>query len=187
MILEKLQEMQKGDRVFFGLDFCPESDYNSYRLNSDNMEAAMKYDPTETLAALNRLYKEMDEIYHLYAKKHNISDSALWLMYSLHESETLHTQREICTEWHYPPQTVNSVLKNLEKQGYIALEPVKGNHKTKVIVLTEKGKDLTEKVISPLIHAECRAIQGLKEEEQKALLSVTKKYADILRTEMTTE
>lgn len=28
------------------------------------------------LAEYNQLYKEMDEIYHLYAKKHGVSDTA---------------------------------------------------------------------------------------------------------------
>ena len=76
---------------------------------------------TDQLAAFNRLYKEMDEIYHIYAKKQGVSDAALWLMYSLYERDAGYTQRELCSAWHYPPQTVNSSLKNLEKQGLIAL------------------------------------------------------------------
>ena len=43
---------------------------------------------TDPLAVFNQVYKEMDEIYHLYAKQHGISDTALWLMYSLYQSET---------------------------------------------------------------------------------------------------
>ncbi len=37
------------------------------------------------LAAFNQIYKEMDEIYHSYARRHGISDAALWLLYSLCE------------------------------------------------------------------------------------------------------
>ena len=66
----------------------------------------------------NQLYKEIDEIYHIYAKKCNLSDSALWLFYSLYESSEPLTQTALCAAWHYPPQTINSLLKKMERQGF---------------------------------------------------------------------
>ncbi len=144
----------------------------------------MKKQTTDPLAAYNQLYKEIDEIYHLYAKKEGVSDTALWLMYSLYEDDTVYTQRELCSAWHYPPQTINSALKNLEKQGLITLASIPGNQKNKWIVLTAKGKETAQAVISPLILAERKAFQGLKKEERTALLSLTKKYVELLRNEV---
>ncbi|HIZ54777.1 MAG TPA: MarR family transcriptional regulator [Firmicutes bacterium] len=144
----------------------------------------MKQPITDTLAAFNQLYKEMDEIYHLYAKKYGISDATLWLMYSLCENDTAFTQRELCSAWHYPRQTINSALKGLEKQELIVLEPVPGNQKNKRIVLTEKGKNFVEQVIDPLILAEQRAFQELKEKEKDALLSLTQKYVNLLQVKV---
>ena len=135
------------------------------------------------LAAFNQIYKEMDEIYHSYARRHGISDAALWLLYSLCEGGA-DTQGEICAVWHYPPQTVNSVLKNLERQGFIALEPVQGNRKNKRIVLTEQGTALAERVIRPLILAEQRALHGMEEKERDSLLDLTQKYVDFLQAEV---
>ena len=100
----------------------------------------MDKDNRDPLATFNQLYKEMDEIYHQYARGHGISDTALWLLYSLYLSDVPYTQREICSEWHYPPQTLNSALKTLERQELISLEPAPGNQKNKQVVLTEKGK-----------------------------------------------
>ena len=68
----------------------------------------MEKNLNDPLSAFNQLYKKMDEIYHLYAKRLHISDMTLWLLYSLAESGAAYTQREFCTAWHYPPQTVNS-------------------------------------------------------------------------------
>lgn len=90
-----------------------------------------KTNVTEALAVFNQLYKEVDEIYHQYAKNHGISDTALWLLYSLYENSGTYTQRDVCADWHYPPQTINSALKSLEKQGVIVLEAVSGNQKTR--------------------------------------------------------
>lgn len=137
------------------------------------------------LAAFNQLYKEMDKIYHLYAKRHGLSDAHLWMLYSLYESEA-HTQREICAIWHYSPQTVNSALKSLETQVLIVLTAIPGNKKNKLVGLTEKGKALTQNIVVPLILAEQKAFEGLMEEEREALVRLTSKYTELLQTEVLT-
>lgn len=139
---------------------------------------------TDPLATFNQLYKTMDEIYHLYAKRHCISDTTLWLMYSLYENDGAYTQKELCSAWHYPPQTINSSLKKLEKQGFIVLNAIPENHKNKLVVLTEKGKRLTQKIIFPLVLAEQKAFQGLEKKEKENLLALTKKYVEFLRNEI---
>lgn len=138
----------------------------------------------DPLALFNQLYKKMDEIYHQYAKRRGISDTALWLLYSLYEDGAGYTQRELCSAWHYPPQTINSALKSLVNQGYIRLKPVEGNQKNKRIALTETGKELMREVIFPLIQAEKRTFQRLEKSERDALLSLTHKYVGLLKGEV---
>ena len=139
---------------------------------------------SDPLALFNQTYKEMDEIYHQYAKRQGISDTALWLLYSLYEDGAGYTQRELCSAWHYPPQTINSALKNLVNQGYIQLKPVEGNQKNKRIVLTEAGNEMMQEIISPLIRAEKRTFQRLEKSERDALLSLTHKYVSLLKSEV---
>ncbi len=136
------------------------------------------------LAEYNQLYKEMDEIYHLYAKKHGVSDTALWLMYSLYLNDAENTQSEICSAWHCAPQTINSALKRMENQGLILLDAVPGNQKNKLIKLSEKGREMIEKAIAPLVEAEQKAFQGLKPKEKAALFALTRKYTQLLRSQM---
>ena len=133
------------------------------------------------LAAFNQLYKEMDEIYHVYAKEQGISDTVFWILYSLYENNSSYIQKELCSEWHYPPQTVNSALKSLEKQGIISLEAVPGNKKNKLVSLTEHGLTLTQRVIARLTDAERNAILSMTADERKTLLSLTEKYTEFLR------
>ena len=133
------------------------------------------------LAAFNQLYKEMDDIYHSYAKEQGISDTILWILYSLYENNSSYIQKELCSEWHYPPQTVNSALKSLEKQGIISLEAVPGNKKNKLVSLTEHGLTLTQRVIARLTDAERNAILSMTADERRTLLSLTEKYTEFLR------
>ena len=143
----------------------------------------MKHTNSDPLAVFNQLYKEFDDIYHQYAKRHGISSAALWLLYSLYEGGS-YTQREFCSEWHYPPQTINSALKNLEKQGFLTLDAIAGNQKNKQIVLTKRGQDVVEQVIAPLISAERGAFSELRPEEREMLLSLTGNYIALLQSKV---
>lgn len=144
----------------------------------------MKKNITDPLLAFNKIYKKMDETYHLYAKKCGISNMELWLFYSLYENNTSYTQKDFCAEWHYAPQTVNSTLKSLEKRGIIEFSAVPGNRKIKRIILTKNGVELIKKFIVPLVCAEQKAFQAMDEAEQENLLSLTGKYAGCLKNEI---
>ena len=129
----------------------------------------MKNNTGDQLLILNRLYKEMDTLYHLYAKKCGLSDTALWLLYSLYENQDLRTQRDICSEWHYPPQTINSSLKSLENQDIVNLGTrSKAIKKNKYIALTDKGHSLIQETIRPLMDAEEAAFQKLENDERES-------------------
>ena len=136
------------------------------------------------LSEFNKLYQELDEIYHIYAKEHGLSDSVLWILYSLAESDVSLTQKDLCDLWHWTAQTVNSALKRLEGQGVIRLVPVSGSHKSKNIVLTDKGNDYIKRLIVPIYEAESRAFQSMSPEERSMLLTLTSKYVDLLKEEI---
>ena len=63
----------------------------------------------------NQLIKEMDDLYRVYAKNCNLSESAFWILYCIQEREKeAFTQREICDYWFYTPQT-EIFLKTMKK------------------------------------------------------------------------
>lgn len=133
------------------------------------------------LKTYNKIYKEMDIVYHNYAKSCGLSDMAYWILYSIAESDEYFTQRDFCNDWFFAPQTVNSALKDLEKKDIIFLESVPGNKKNKLIKPTENGKKIIESVIIPLIETECESFEALSKEECELLLSTTKKYISVLK------
>lgn len=135
----------------------------------------------DKLKMYNQIYKEMDIVYHDYAKKCGLSDMAYWILYSITESDKYFTQRDFCNEWFFAPQTVNSALKDLEKKDIIFLEPVSGNKKNKLIKPTENGKKFIERFIMPLIKTECESFETLSTTECELMLSITKKYISILK------
>lgn len=127
------------------------------------------------LEIFNEQYNKLDDIYHQLAKYSGISDTAFWIIYAIQENKKSYTQRDICKLWSCSKQTINSALKNLEKEELIKLEYIT-NNKDKQILLTEKGHKYIEKNIIPLMQAEQEAFGRLKETERKQLLNIMEKY-----------
>lgn len=136
------------------------------------------------LVAFNRAHKRMNVLYHNYAKAVGISDAAFWLMYSLYEKGGPCTQTELCQIWFFTPQTINSALKSLEKQGLITLDFVPNSRKNKQFFFTEDGKQLVKEKIIPLVQAEEQSFLRLDEQERNALLTITQKHIGILEEEI---
>lgn len=136
------------------------------------------------LIEFNQLYKELDRLYHNYAKDCGLSDSILWILYSIYESKGIYTQKNLCELWSYNKQTVNSALKNLEANGFITLEAIPDNRKNKQIILTDSGNELIEQFIKPLMEAEQNSFRKMDDNERNEFLRVTKKYIDLLQAEI---
>lgn len=136
------------------------------------------------LAAFNQAQKENDTSYRSYASSAGLSDTAFWILYSVAERGAPFTQRELCTSWFFPPQTVNSALKSLCGQGVIRLEPASGNKKNKLIVLTPEGEKLVSRAIVPLIEAEQRAFERMGREEYEKFLQMTRRHVALLKEEI---
>lgn len=140
----------------------------------------MKSAISALLNEFNQLHKEMDIIYHNYAKSYGLSDTGFWILYCVSENNGSLTQRELCSDWSLSPQTVNSALKSLESQGIITLEAVPDNKKNKLIKLSEMGLDIVNEVIIPLMQVESESFTALTDEECSQMLSTTKKHVSIL-------
>lgn len=138
----------------------------------------------EQLIQLNQIYKENEEIYHELATYFGLSDSALWLLYSLHEATVPYTQSEICSTWSISKQTLHSALKGLEAGGYIKMEPSVQNLKTKQIILTPTGKALVHKTVVRIVEAEKQALGGLSEDDRMLLVSLSQRHLELFKREI---
>lgn len=123
------------------------------------------------LCEFNRIFKEFNDIYHEVASRLGLSNSAFDIFYAICELGDGCLQRDICKTTYIPKQTVNSSIRNLEREGYLTL--VHGNMH---IYLTERGKDMLKNVIYPVIEVENDSFKGLADEESELLLRLLEKY-----------
>ena len=61
----------------------------------------------EQLAALNQLDRKQGELYHRFAVRLGVSDTAFWVLYIHCESDEIYTQNSLAELWCIPKQTIN--------------------------------------------------------------------------------
>ena len=120
-----------------------------------------------------RALYHVDSFYDEFAKKSNVSSALLWVLYALNDGKP-HTQIEISNDWELPKTTVNTVIKELQKDGYVELVPIKGKRREMSIVLTECGKKFADNVLSDLYKIEAEAYKSLTAEEQEIVMVLGK-------------
>lgn len=142
----------------------------------------MDFTVKEQLARLNGLYKEQADIYSSYASGIGISEASFWILYSMVVFNKPVTQQELCSEWHYPKQTVNSAVSSLMKNGLVILKPAhsEGGRK-KFLKLTEGGEEFCRLKILPLMYAEEQSLLQMGEENRELLLTLMKQQNGKLR------
>ena len=144
------------------------------------MDAEVK---TQNLT-LNQHYKRMNEQYHAYAVHCGLSDPALWVLYSLWESDQELTQNDICALWMYPKQTINFTIAGLVKKGHVRLEQRPGARSGKTVKLTAAGDALCRKVIAPLLEAEERCLSQISAQDRALLVALSEKQCTFLEQEI---
>ena len=83
---------------------------------------------------LNRLMKELMDLYYEIALKSGLSGSAFDILYAMVSMGSGCLQKDIAEYYCISKQTINSSIKKLEAQGYITLE--KGKRRELYIHLT---------------------------------------------------
>ena len=126
-----------------------------------------------------RALYHVDSFYDEFAKQSNVSSALLWVLYALNDGNS-HTQIEISNDWELPKTTVNTVIKEIQKNGYVDLIPIKGKRREMSIVLTESGKKYADRVLADLYKKEVEVYKALSSEEY-AIVAVLEKIAKKLK------
>ena len=137
----------------------------------------------EQQTEMNRLYCESNELYHSLAMNFGLSDSVMWILYTLNERSCPCTPKEIGEVCSLSKQTVHSALQSLEREGCIEITVSTENRKNKLAGLTETGRGLVEDTIAKIVEAELRAFSDMDKGERAELLRLLGKYQKLLKAE----
>lgn len=122
------------------------------------------------LSMFNHIYKEFNEIYHEATLKMGLSDSAFDILYSIVDLGDGCSQSDICKYSCLSKQTVNSSIKKMSSLNYLTFKPGKG--RVMQIFLTDKGRQLLDEKIYPIIKKENEAFLCMTDEECRLMLEL---------------
>ena len=108
-----------------------------------------------------KLIYKVDGFYAEYAKKFDVKENLLWILYALNDGKD-HSQKEICDSWDIPRSTVNTITKELEGEGYVTLSQIKGEKRELRLKLTDEGKEYAESLLSELYEIEAIVFEKFK-------------------------
>ncbi len=174
----------QSDFLVKKIDKSPKTDYSlsilSRTLNKEGILNTIK----AQLEKMNHQEKEIVAIYRRISSVIGMSESEFWVLYALFTIKGECTQQEISDFWFFPKQTVNTVITNLKKKGYVQLETIPGTRNKKNILLTEKGKDFRNKTVMLVYSAELKVLEKMEPEERIKCIEIMDKYIFYLNEEI---
>lgn len=109
---------------------------------------------------LGKALYRLDYIYAELAKNKELSSSELWVLYALNDG-SIHTQIEISRDWDLPKTTVNTVISNFQKRGFVELVHIEGTRRKMAINLTENGKKFADEALKDIYELEKQVFERL--------------------------
>lgn len=131
----------------------------------------------EQVRRLKNSTRPMEKMYEEYAKSIGMSYAAFSVLWSVLFNENC-TQKDICMRTWLPKQTVNTIITDFYKNGFVVLEEQPEDRRTKTVKLTEKGKEYAQDAVCHIRHAEYVAMSQFTPDEREQLIELMQKYAD---------
>ena len=123
-------------------------------------------------------FQNMDNAYEAYAKSRGLTYLSLMVLDEIYDFGDGCTQKQISEDTHYPKQSINLVVKTFLEDGIVELRELPKNRKNKGITLTDKGRQLCDDIIVPLLRQEETAMLEMGEKESSELLRLVELYGN---------
>ena len=109
-----------------------------------------------------KLIYKIDYYYAEIAKKSGVKPNLMWILYALNDGKS-HSQKDISISWDIPITTINTIVKELNNDGYVDLIHIPGKRREMNIILTEKGKEYSKDILKDIYEIEEKVFKSLGE------------------------
>lgn len=134
----------------------------------------MKTTTSQSIKRFNHLSSEIGAVYHAASLKLGLSDSVMQILYTICDSGGSCPLSDVCRLTGMAKQTVNSAIRNLERDGIVCLRAV--NAKSKMVRLTERGSANAENTVAKIIRAENEIFDSWSKQDVDQYLLLTERY-----------
>ena len=125
------------------------------------------------------IWRSNNAAYENWAKSHNLSFNSVMTLYSLMEEPNRCTQKEISQKWSIPKQTVNMVLKDFERHGFVTFAPFPDDRRNKLIQLTKEGEIYAAGLIAELHELEISVLSDFGAERLERMAEDLNRFTEL--------
>ena len=125
------------------------------------------------------------ELYGDWARQRGMSYNLLMTLYAISQNQPC-TQRQIAREWMIPKQTVNTIVKDLERQGFVSFASGR-DQKEKLVRFTPDGQTYAAGILEELYQMEDRVMERMGPKLCQALVDSNAAFARALADEVRRE
>jgi DNA-binding MarR family transcriptional regulator len=122
----------------------------------------------------------IDGVEYVNDKKSAIKESELCLMYAL-DDDRPHSQKQIAGEWLIPKTTLNTIVKQWEREGLLTLAEIPGKRREMQICLTETGKERARASLAYIYEAEEKAMAKTLERYPPSFIEAMEYFSTALQ------
>ena len=123
-----------------------------------------------------------DELYAAVARRSGLSFHTLITLYALDQDEGS-TQSQLAQAWMIPKQTLNTVVKELERQGHVRLCTGK-DQKEKQVFFTDAGRKFAAASLREVYELEDRAVAAMDRERFRELVEANEAFTEAFAREV---
>lgn len=99
--------------------------------------------------------------YENWAKQRGITYNIVLALCTLQSNQEHCTQKMICEQWGLPKQTVNDILKDFEKKGFVTFTCSLSDKRNKLILLTDRGKEYADEIATELYSLDYYSVEKM--------------------------
>ncbi len=124
-----------------------------------------------------------ETIYGSWAKKHKVSLNTV-LVFDFLGEKLIASPSEMALACRLPKQTVNSILRELEKSGDICVNTNPKDARSKIITLSPAGEQRHQSLLSELHQAEQNALARMGMQKAKQMIELNHEFNQALQQEL---
>lgn len=117
---------------------------------------------------INSAWSKSTALYVKAAAALHIGYPEMMVLYAL-ETEGNLTQKQIAENYGMQKQTVNTVVRSLDKRGFVLLTAGKTDRREKIVSLTDSGKAYARPLLEPLRNAEDKIYRMIGEDRLRVM------------------
>ena len=135
----------------------------------------MKADIDRQISQYCALLREWNAAYEKQARAAGLNYTSLQVLSAIYSLEDC-TQKCIAERCFLPRQTVNSIVTQFFRRGWIEMKERAEDRRTKEIRLTPEGETFASRTLQGIRESERQAMGELSEEQRRQLLETTRLY-----------